>query len=121
MAHGLETRAPFLDRDLLEFALSIPHDLKVRGGELKVVLKEACAQYWPPELRTRGKLGFGAPYGHWLRRADVREHVKRVFAHGSALRRLLPGISATAPQGHDFRTWTLLTLGLWLERHPASA
>ncbi len=121
MAHGLETRAPFLDRDLMEFALSIPHDLKVRGGESKVVLREACARYWPSALRTRGKLGFGAPYGHWLRRADVKEHVKRVFANGSALRRLLPGIPAAAARGHDFRTWTLLTLGLWLERHPASA
>jgi asparagine synthase (glutamine-hydrolysing) len=116
MAHGLETRAPFLDRDLAEFALSLPASLKVdTRGRTKIVLRHACERFWPEEVRGREKHGFGAPYRRWLQRADVRSLVDRVFRAGGPLRALLPGISTAAPPA-TYETWTLLTLGLWLER-----
>jgi asparagine synthase (glutamine-hydrolysing) len=116
MAHGLETRAPFLDRDLAEFALSLPASLKVdAAGRTKIVLREACGGFWPDEVRKRDKQGFGAPYRRWLQRADVRALVARIFRRGGALRTLLPGIGDATP-GATYETWTLLTLGLWLER-----
>lgn len=119
MAVGLETRAPFLDRELAEFAMSLPDALKVDGrtGATKIVLKAACAKYWPPELRTRAKQGFGAPCGAWLARPDVRSLVDRVFAQGSPLRALLPGLRPGSFQAPDIRKWTLLVLGIWLERN----
>jgi asparagine synthase (glutamine-hydrolysing) len=117
MAHGLETRAPFLDRDLVEFALSLPPDLKVRGDETKIVLKEACRDYWPESLRKRPKQGFGAPVADWLQRADMQPLLKRVFAGGSRLRAMLPGVDASAQHEPSYRSWFLLTLGLWLEAH----
>lgn len=116
MAHGLETRAPFLDRDLAEFALSLPACLKVdTGGRTKIVLRQACEQFWPDEVRARGKHGFGAPYKRWLQIPEVQSLAARVFRAGGPLRALLPGISTSTP-GHRYETWTLLTLGLWLER-----
>lgn len=121
MANSLETRAPFLDRDLMEFALSLPENLKVRGGETKVVLKEACSRYWPQDLRSRTKQGFGAPYIDWLARSDVRAQVERVFAPDARLRDLLPGLPRGVPSGGGFTTWTLLTLGLWLEHNPSAS
>jgi len=117
MAHGLETRAPFLDRDLVEFALSLPPDLKVRGDQTKIVLKEACKDYWPDSLRKRPKQGFGAPVAEWLQRPDIQPLLKRVFARGTRLRAVLPGVDASAQHEPNYRTWFLLTLGLWLEAH----
>jgi asparagine synthase (glutamine-hydrolysing) len=121
MAHGLETRTPLLDRDLVEFALSLSAVLKVDGEETKKVFRRACTDYWPAELRNRGKQGFGAPYGPWLGFPDVQALVRRVFADGSPLRRLLPGLEPARFNTNDFRKWMLLTLGLWLERNGAAA
>jgi asparagine synthase (glutamine-hydrolysing) len=120
MAHGLETRAPFLDRDLVEFALSLPATLKVKGSETKVLFKHALNRYWPLAVRNRKKLGFGSPYQSWLRLPEVQALAQRVFAEGSALRGLLPGFRPEAIVGRPYGAWTLLTLGLWLERHCAS-
>jgi asparagine synthase (glutamine-hydrolysing) len=116
MAHGLETRAPFLDRDLAEFALSLPASLKVdTRGRTKIVLRHACEQYWPEEVRARGKQGFGSPYRRWLQKPDVGALLARTFRAGGPLRTLLPGISTSVPPP-TYETWMLLTLGLWLER-----
>jgi asparagine synthase (glutamine-hydrolysing) len=116
MAHGLETRAPFLDRDLAEFALSLPASLKVdTDGHTKIVLRHACEQYWPAEVRTREKHGFGAPYRRWLQKPDVGALVTRIFRTGGPLRTLLPGIATSTPAA-TYETWMLLTLGLWLEK-----
>jgi asparagine synthase (glutamine-hydrolysing) len=118
MAHGLETRAPFLDRDLVEFTLSLPSTLKVNEGETKILFKQAFGPYWPRELRVRGKQGFAGPYQAWFSFPDVKALTRRVFASGSALRELLPGLRADEQHNHNSWTWKLLTLGLWLERHP---
>jgi asparagine synthase (glutamine-hydrolysing) len=116
MAHGLECRAPLLDLDLAEFALSLPAYSKVTPSANKVVLRRAAEHLWPPEIRTRPKIGFGAPYQQWLLRPDVRELLQRVFAAGSRLRTLLPGLDAADATAPTYRTWILLVLGLWLER-----
>ena len=110
MANGLETRAPFLDRDLVEYALSLPAALKVKRQETKVVFKHAFKRYWPPQIHTRPKQGFAGPFQQWLGFADVQALANGVFAKGSPLRQLLP-------DQRNYRTWNLLTLGLWLERH----
>ena len=121
MAHGLETRAPFLDRDLVEFALSLPSVLKVRDGETKVLFKQAFSRYWPREIQTRGKQGFAGPFQAWLGLPDVAASTRRIFAKGSALRSLLPGLQPEQQHVRNYRTWDLLTLGLWLEHHSIEA
>lgn len=119
MAHGLETRAPFLDRDVVEFALSLPSALKVTPDQTKVLFKSALNRLWPEELRHRGKQGFAAPYQKWLGRRDVQALTRRVFRPGSALRELLPGIPLRMHEQRSYDVWSLLALGLWLERRQA--
>lgn len=124
MAHSLEVRAPFLDVDLVEFVLGLPWKLRFKGGELKPLLKEACGNLWPPELRQREKQGFGGPITHWVRRPEVVHLMRRVTAPDSPLMSLLPGAAAAVSldlpeltwEEAQFR-WSILCLGLWLERH----
>ena len=67
MATSLETRAPFLDTDVMELAFSMPGDLKIRGGVRKYVLKNALRHTVPPEILDRQKEGFSIPMKNWLR------------------------------------------------------
>lgn len=119
MAHGLETRAPFLDREVVELALRLPATLKVSGGLTKIAFKRAFADLWPAALRTRGKQGFAAPHERWLERDDVAALERRVRAAGSPLSQLLPGAAPDARFSTRQR-WNLLTLGLWLEDRTAT-
>ena len=67
MATSLETRAPFLDVDVMELAFSMPGHLKIRGSERKHVLKQAVADLVPPSVLHRAKEGFSIPMKNWLR------------------------------------------------------
>ena len=68
MATSLETRAPFLDVDVMELAFSMPGHLKIRGGVRKYVLKKAMKNLLPDSVLTRAKEGFSIPMKSWLRR-----------------------------------------------------
>jgi len=68
MATSLETRAPFLDADVMELAFSMPGHLKVRGNERKIILKQALKGILPDSILFRKKEGFSIPMKQWLRR-----------------------------------------------------
>ena len=67
MATSLETRAPFLDAEVMELAFSMPGSLKIRNGERKFVLKQALRGILPDSILTRRKEGFSIPMKNWLR------------------------------------------------------
>jgi asparagine synthase (glutamine-hydrolysing) len=67
MSHSLETRTPFLDHKLAEWAWSLPAHYKVRGAVGKRVLREVLKRYVPPAMFERPKQGFGFPVAIWLR------------------------------------------------------
>ena len=67
MMHGLEVRSPFLDLEVAEFARTLPHALKIRGGITKYLLKKALEPVLPPDIIYRKKKGFGTPIGSWFR------------------------------------------------------
>jgi asparagine synthase (glutamine-hydrolysing) len=67
MAVSLETRVPMLDHRVIEFAWTLPLELRVRAGEGKWLLKELLARYVPRQLFDRPKTGFGLPIDTWLR------------------------------------------------------
>jgi asparagine synthase (glutamine-hydrolysing) len=67
MASSLETRVPFLDHKLIEYAWKIPHSLKFRNGQGKYILRQILNNYVPMHLTDRPKMGFGIPIGAWLR------------------------------------------------------
>jgi asparagine synthase (glutamine-hydrolysing) len=67
MAHSVEARVPFLSHKMVEWALTIPTDLKLRGRTGKFILREAIKPWLPPEILTRPKQGFQIPMTDWLR------------------------------------------------------
>jgi len=67
MLHGLEVRSPFLDRDLVQFTMTLPRRFKFNGGQHKVLLKRALAKHLPREILQRRKKGFGIPFSSWAR------------------------------------------------------
>lgn len=127
MAHGLEVRAPFLDHELVEFALRLPPSTKMRGLSLKRCLKNAVRPSLPPGLLDRPKRGFGVPLDRWFRE-DLASYVDaklgsrdaRVRQHldGQALDALLAAHS-TGRRNAGHALWTLLTLEVFLRQHQA--
>lgn len=67
MKYSLEARCPLLDTSVMEFAYSIPHELKYLKGNKKRILKELAYHYVPKELLERPKTGFGVPIDQWMR------------------------------------------------------
>ena len=86
MAVGVETRVPFLDLDLVEFAARIPTKFKQRGMEGKWVLKKAMEPYLPRDVIYRPKTGFGVPLRRWMR-FELRELLSDLLSTQSLDRR----------------------------------
>jgi asparagine synthase (glutamine-hydrolysing) len=80
MAHSLEARAPFLDHELVSYALSLPQHAKISGGETKKVLKEALAGVLPAEVLGRNKQGFRVPLPEWLAGPLAKWTEERLFS-----------------------------------------
>ena len=66
MSHGLEARSPFLDSALWDYATRIPPEVRLRGGELKAILREIVRRRIGPEVANRKKQGFMIPAQRWL-------------------------------------------------------
>jgi asparagine synthase (glutamine-hydrolysing) len=122
MAVSLEARSPFLDVNVVEFALRIHPSQRMAGGERKRVLKRAIAPLVPPEILTRRKQGFSIPMKHWLRRELLP--LSRDLLTGSAVadyfdpgfcRRLIEEHSSRR-HNHAHLLWTLMVFALWLRR-----
>ena len=67
MACGLEVRVPMLDHNFVEWALSLPKDMKIANGQSKLVLKRAFERFLPHEILYRPKQGFSVPLASWFR------------------------------------------------------
>jgi asparagine synthase (glutamine-hydrolysing) len=121
MAHSLETRPPLIDYRVVEFAASIPADLKLRGRDLKHILKRVAARYLPQELIDRKKQGFGFPLALWMR-SELRHFLQELFRRsrfvelglfdGDYMRTILDE-HLSGRVDHNFRIWILLNLEIW--------
>jgi asparagine synthase (glutamine-hydrolysing) len=124
MAVSLETRAPFLDPRVAQFAASIPVDYKLRGKSGKVILKEAMKDLLPHEILHRPKKGFGIPIAEWLKgrlNSLLHEYLSptRLKAQGwfepDYVARLIMEHEGGAASHHK-ELWTLLVFQLWHDR-----
>jgi asparagine synthase (glutamine-hydrolysing) len=85
----VEGREPFLDHELVEFAMALPPEMKHRNGTGKFILKEAVRDLLPSEILTRKKQGFGTPMREWLRGDFGRQAQRKVRESSLADRNLL--------------------------------
>ncbi len=86
MAVSLETRVPMLDKDVVEFAWTIPMAYKKQGGEGKLLLRDVLYRYVPKTMMERPKKGFSIPVAQWLREPGLREWAQALL-DGSLIRR----------------------------------
>jgi asparagine synthase (glutamine-hydrolysing) len=118
MAHGLEARVPFLDQKVVEFAATVPADVKFKDGQMKVFLKNAFSAELPPELLARrDKMGFPVPLKEWFA-GPLHDFVGDLFVTQKSRARPLfnsDAILANLDKGERFsrKTWGLLSLELW--------
>ena len=125
MAASLETRLPFLAYPLVEFALSLPPSLKVRGITTKYLLKKAAAPLLPHRTIHRPKKGFGIPVAKWLNndfRSLTDEYLGSDFiqAQGIFNSNYIQELLTRHRQGQsDYRKelWTLLTFQCWWHKY----
>ena len=123
MAASLEVRCPMLDQKFCEFATRIPTSWKWRDGKGKRILVEALGDRLPPELLTRGKMGFGVPLDQWFR-GPLRELVHDTLLGGKFLDRgiVSPDFARYLVEEHEsgrrnnhHQLYAMLMLELWFE------
>jgi asparagine synthase (glutamine-hydrolysing) len=121
MAVSLECRVPLLDHELCELAAAIPERIKLRGGRLKHVLKEALGDVLPRSILERKKRGFGTPMGAWLKK-DLAPLMQELLSDASIearglldpapVRELMAHHDANRVDGTD-RLLALMNLEIW--------
>ncbi len=119
MLASLEARIPFLDHFLLEYVSSLDGQLKVKGGQKKILLRKVAARRLPAEVFNRPKHGFTVPVGDWLRtalRGSFEEVVLGDPSNGAWFN--LPQVKALFKahlngQNYRLQLWAILIFCLW--------
>jgi asparagine synthase (glutamine-hydrolysing) len=121
MAASIESRVPFLDHPLVEWAMHLPAQMKLRGLTTKAVLRDAMRDLLPAPILARKKMGFPVPVGRWLR-GEYRYLLDDTILHERAVERGLfrPDAVRQLVARHDAgefgleqRLWMLLNIELW--------
>jgi asparagine synthase (glutamine-hydrolysing) len=124
MANSLEARSPFLDHHLIEFAASLPENLKQNGFGTKTLLKKVGARLVPREVIYRPKMGFGIPLNKWLRN-ELQGFTRETLLSDKAKDRGLFDAKVVERlideqrddlKDNSWKLWTLLMLELWFQR-----
>jgi asparagine synthase (glutamine-hydrolysing) len=121
MAHGVESRVPFLDHPLVEFAATVPADIKFKGGKMKNLIKEAFIKELPSEiLQRRDKMGFPVPFKEWCEGrlknfiSDILDTMikkKRPFINYNDLSKVFSNESIFSR-----KIWSLISLEVWYQQ-----
>ena len=125
MANSLEARVPLLDHELIEFVLSIPSHLKLKGLETKHILKKAMAGIVPDEILFREKQGFGVPIGKWIN-LQLRDRIVGDLGDRRTLERGLFNVGyiqtilnehSSGRRDHSHELWVLWMFELWQRKY----
>jgi asparagine synthase (glutamine-hydrolysing) len=126
MVHALEVRVPLLDHRLVEFALNLSTDLKMRANTGKYILKQVLYEYLPEELFNRPKWGFSIPLRKWLSKElyyMIEKYLddKLVEDCGMVNVKQVQSLKKDFMNGRDYlynRLWALIILHKWYkEKH----
>ena len=126
MAVSLETRAPFLNRNLAEFAWSLPDDFKVNRGVNKRILRDALRKYLPDKLSSETKKGFGIPLSDWLLEPFCVEWVDYLFQEkllkdvgilDEAKVKKLWSEHQFGDKDNSQRLWTIIMFQSWVDKN----
>ncbi|MFH1096474.1 MAG: asparagine synthase (glutamine-hydrolyzing) [Candidatus Desantisbacteria bacterium] len=120
MAVSLENRVPFLDYKLVEFASSIPCELRFKGLISKYLLRKAIAGKLPPEVINRKKAGFSLPAGNWFRN-ELKDDIYQILFGSKAINRgifnrnMVQKVWDEHQKGieHTQKLWSLISIELW--------
>jgi asparagine synthase (glutamine-hydrolysing) len=121
MAHGLETRSPFLDHELVEFLAKVPARIKVQNNQPKYLMRKLAASYLPASILQREKQGFMLPVAYWFR-TDLFPMVSQMLQNSyfvkegwfkkESIQQLLDEHRSNR-YDHHVRLWMLLNLEIW--------
>lgn len=121
MAASVEVRVPFVDKKVIEYAMTISGDLKIKGGESKYILKKVSENYLPEEIIYRPKAPFGAPIRAWISN-ELRSLVDELLSAESIRKRgifnydFVKKIIDDDRKGvvdNAYRIYQFLTIELW--------
>ncbi|WP_027720792.1 asparagine synthase (glutamine-hydrolyzing) [Maridesulfovibrio zosterae] len=123
MATSLETRAPFLDHEVVEFSQRLPMHLRIQNGQGKYALRQILYKYVPRELIERPKMGFGIPIDSWLR-GPLSEWAEDLISPDRLERdgyfnvgevRLAWNEHRLGTKDNQYRIWNILVFQSWLD------
>jgi len=121
MYYGLEARAPFFDQELWEYAASLPHEIRLRNGELKAVLRAVARRRVSERVARGSKRGFSIPVERWIAgrwRGEISSRLREGllcdegWISRPALERALQSPKGHGPGAHHL--WYLVVLDNWL-------
>jgi asparagine synthase (glutamine-hydrolysing) len=120
MAHSLELRVPFLDREVMAVAAKLAREEKIGDGTTKAALRTAMGAVLPPAAAQRAKLGFPVPVGHWLKgeASETAEQLLRdaqtdEWVDREAALKLMAQFRAGEPGVSWRHLWVLIVFSLW--------
>ncbi len=123
MAHSIEARVPLLDHKLVEFAATIPPELKLRGNTTKYIFKKAMEGILPMETLYRPKRGFAVPLSRWFR-GQLSSFSRDLLLDSTSRQRgifnpkYIERLLTMNENGRemDLQLWSLITFELWCRR-----
>ena len=120
MANSLELRVPFLDKNVLDLALTLPLDCRVNTTTTKLALRHAAEKTLPPITAQKDKLGFPVPIREWLREEQYYNIVKEQFESDAAQKYFnttklvkMLDIHKTGKKDLSRKIWTVYTFLVW--------
>lgn len=124
MAVSLESRVPFLDKDIVEFAWTVPHRYKADRYATKKILKNVLYRYVPEKMMDRPKKGFSIPVAEWIQNGQLREWAEDLLNAEKIRREGIISADTVSKMWEDFKKdgrgagyiWYLLMFEEWMEK-----